>query len=463
MGTNLARLRRGLWILIVVFVASWLTSCSFHPALGPLVSCSDFEGVPIAPLTAQSSQVVFEQVGTVIAIHGSGSAKVDPGNGHIEVRVEQSQTIPLYANQAAVFLNGWRENYPGDDHYVSLLGTFLSKINFAFDPNTKTNILTWDAVGLLADGSFKQGMAWTYTFTVVAWNSVNLNAVVDQGGGPGGQYCTDPNSPFVDNYFYAQNKNTNTALSCFFSFIQNPAFANTRTVAVLPRGTGYVWNFFEDHHIRQVAYNLDHSEIFADHTRLYDKQGNDQTAAPLPDTASHADSGFVSWDPYAIFKDNDTRRDYIFAEVVSAMAGADVGVVQPPYAILPADNGSSLFNGCGSVGSNGVVSQDFVIEDIPFQFAIPMLTGWDLEYLCDDHNVKEIGIWIDHWSYQSPGPGAAGGTLRYTVNSILRDNDNNGFFSNHKITILGLKSISGGKAGAAPSQAGSKASKKKSS
>jgi hypothetical protein len=242
MGTYLARLRRGLWILIVVFVASWLTSCSFTPGSLPLVSCSDFEGVPIAPLTAQSSQVVFEQVGTVIAIHGSGSAKVDPGNGHIEVRVEQSQTIPLYANQAAVFLNGWRENYPGDDHYVSLLGTFLSKINFAFDPNTKTNILTWDAVGLLADESFKQGMAWTYTFTVVAWNSVNLNAVVDQGGGPGGQYCTDPNSPFVDNYFYAQNKNTNTALSCFFSFIQNPAFANTRTVAVLPRGTGYGWS-----------------------------------------------------------------------------------------------------------------------------------------------------------------------------------------------------------------------------
>jgi hypothetical protein len=213
-----------------------------------------------------------------------------------------------------------------------------------------------------------------------------------------------------------------------------------------------------------VAYNLDHSEIFAGHTR-YNKQGNDQAVAPLPDPpASHADSGFVSWDPYSIFKDNDTRRDYLFAEIASGMAGADVGVVQPPYAILPADDGPGFFSGCATVGSNGVVvSQDLVIEDIPFQFAIPMLTGWDLEYLCEDHNVKEIGIWIDHWSYQSPGPGAAGGTLRYTVNSILRDNGNNGFFSNHKITILGLKSISGGKAGAAPAPAGSKATKKKSS
>jgi hypothetical protein len=99
---------------------------------------------------------------------------------------------------------------------------------------------------------------------------------------------------------------------------------------------------------------------------------------------------------------------------------------------------------------------------ITFQFAIPMLTGWDLEYLCEDHNVKEIGIWIDHWSYQSPGPVASGGTLQYTVKSILRDSGNSGFFSKHKITILGLKSVSGGKAGAgpAPAKAGSKALKK---
>ena len=131
MGTYPARLRRGLWILIVAFVASRLTSCSFCPTFGQLFSCSDFDKLPIVPLTAQSSQVVFEQVGTVIAIHGSGSAKVDPGNGHTEVRVEQSQTIPLYANQAAVFLNGWRSNYPSDDHYVRMLGTFISKINFA--------------------------------------------------------------------------------------------------------------------------------------------------------------------------------------------------------------------------------------------------------------------------------------------------------------------------------------------
>lgn len=455
MGSYRARCRAALWVFATLLLALRLTSCSFHPAYSP-VSCSDFQNLPIAPITSQSSQVVFEQVGTVIAIHGSASAKVD--HGQAAIRVEQTQEIPLYATQAAVFLNGWRANYPGGDQHMLALSTLIGKIVFAFDSNTKTNSLTWDAIGVLTDHSFQQGMAWSYNYTIVAWNAVNLNAVVDQGGGPGGQYCA-PDGTYLDNYFYSLNSDTNTALSCFFSFIQNPAFSTVKTAAILPRGFGYLWTD-DDHHIRQVAYNLDHSEIFADHQRNYNKQ-NTLVPAPLPDTASHADSGFVSWDPYAIYKDNDTRRDYIFAELVSAMAGADVGVIQPPYAILPTDNGSSLFSGCGSVGSNGVLSQDFAIEDIPFQFAIPMLTGWDLQYLCDDHHVKEAGIWIDHWSYEPPGPGAAGGTLHYTVSSILRDNDNSGFASKHKISILGLRSVSGGKAGAPPAPASSKTPNKR--
>jgi hypothetical protein len=83
--------------------------------------------------------------------------------------------------------------------------------------------------------------------------------------------------------------------------------------------------------------------------------------------------------------------------------------------------------------------EEFVIENIPFQFAIPMLTGWDLQYACSDQHVKEIGIWIDRWKYEPPS-GGVGGRLRYTVGSVLRDDDNNPDYAhNHKITILGLK------------------------
>ena len=58
-------------------------------------------------------------------------------------------------------------------------------------------------------------------------------------------------------------------------------------------------------------------------------------APSLPTSASHVDSGFVSWETSTILKDNDDRRDQAFGEVVSGLAGTDVGVVQPPFSDLP--------------------------------------------------------------------------------------------------------------------------------
>jgi hypothetical protein len=53
-----------------------------------------------------------------------------------------------------------------------------------------------------------------------------------------------------------------------------------------------------------------------------------QMNAPVPQQGiSHVDSGLASWNTYAIYKDNDTRRDYSFVELVSAMGGNDVGVI----------------------------------------------------------------------------------------------------------------------------------------
>jgi hypothetical protein len=40
----------------------------------------------------------------------------------------------------------------------------------------------------------------------------------------------------------------------------------------------------------------------------------------------------------AIFKDNDTRRDYDFGEFVSGIGGRDVAVVELPFSILPRED-----------------------------------------------------------------------------------------------------------------------------
>jgi len=140
----------------------------------------------------------------------------------------------------------------------------------------------------------------------------------------------------------------------------------------------------------------------------------------------------VSWNTYAIFKDNDSRRDYSFGEMVSALGGNDVGVLQPPFSILPKEGESVEI-----VNVGGVKTKEFIIENIPFEFAIPVLTGWELGYVTDDQHVRDVGVWIDDVFYE-----LGVGRLRYKLSSILADNDKDPeHYFRHKVTVLGIRPV----------------------
>jgi hypothetical protein len=425
---------------IVILFAACLASCTER-------SCTHIEDIAPTPLTSQWTQPVIEDSPTFIAIHGGGNAILNFGEGGDPnlggariIRIEQSVPIPRWAHRATVMLNGWRLGYSGNDHHVLGLGSLIAKIRAAQDPVTREYTLSWDAWGLLVDNAGREGYSLEYTFTVIGWNESNLNADVDHG-----DLFIDPRTnaevyacldgkTILDNYIWSTNDNTTTALASFFSFIQNIALAGSKTVALLPRGFGFGFN--DDHHLLQMGYNLDHSEIFADSDRKYSKRYG-QMNAPVPQQGvSHVDSGFVSWNTNAIFQDNE-RKDYTFVELVSAIGGNDVGVIQPPFSILPSKGDTSWIPQCGTVtGNPPVVTEEITIENIPFQYAIPMLTGWNLEYFCHDQRVKEVGIWIDGWSYEG-----AGGKLHYTLSSTLRDNGNWPQIHSHRVTILGFRPV----------------------
>ena len=38
-------------------------------------------------------------------------------------------------------------------------------------------------------------------------------------------------------------------------------------------------------------------------------------------------------------------------------------------------------------------------DGLPYDVAIPVLTGWELSYGCDDAEVEEIGAWIGGFAY----------------------------------------------------------------
>lgn len=416
-----------------VLISILLVSCS--PCVTYTNMCDLIGGTPEATVVSSNRNVFLEDPGTIIAYHGFSCAESNKRGTEDLLKIEESLEIPSYASEATVFLNGWRMNYLSGDHHVAGLGTMISNIRL------EGKTLKWQAAGVLSDDNFDDGYRWCYHYTVVAWNPSNLDLVVDHKDG-----SCDSRNPGETNFFITDNKGTNTALSSFPSFLFNPDFASGKTVAILPRGFGFKWSADcdTDHHLLQIGFNLDHGEIFVENLKEYKKGFLELTPLPVPqpppsNTVNQVNSGFVSWDTYAIFKDNDARRGYGFGEMASGLGGKDVGVIQPPFSILPHED-VGFFGACLSE-SAGEITEDVVIENVPYEYAIPMLTGWNLGYGCDDEHVTEVGTWLDEIHYDK-APGAPTGTLRYKVSSILRDKDGSpGHWYSHKVTILGFKPV----------------------
>lgn len=175
---------------------------------------------------------------------------------------------------------------------------------------------------------------------------------------------------------------------------------------------------------QQVAYNLDYSENFI----AFDKRYGQDT--PNLGGADQAAPTFRSWETKTVLKDNALTRDYVMAEAVSVISSLRGGLVQPPFSVVPVEDRAN----CVSLGDPS--SETRTIEWLPFDVAVPMLTGWDLSYFCNDQHVEEIGVWIDGFQY---APSGRRGTLEYTIRSILRDDDGgDGNVFRHRVSVLGF-------------------------
>jgi hypothetical protein len=420
---------QALMVLLIYYVT---VHCSFAPNSATNY-CAMLDQAPLTALTSSSdpnTEKRFEDPGIIAVYHGFGCAKSDKSGTQDIIKVEQSRDIAGYAN-ATVFLNGWHLTYRGSNQNVAGLATLIRNIQLTRATRLSKGTLKWQAEGLLSDDNFDNPYNWCYQWTVIAWNPANIDLIVDQKDGD----CTSHNPSDV-NFFFAGNKGTTTALSSFPTILQNTDFDNKKTVTIIPRGFGFKWDLGDslaDHHLLQIGYNLEHSEIFNEKGKHYYKGFRGTTTSTL--NFSFVDSGYVSWETFAIFKDNDARRYYEFGEMVSELGGNDLGVIQPPFSILPIED-QPYTTTC--LPGKGIETAEYEIQNIPYQYAIPVLSGWELEYGCSDQKVKEIGIWIDNMDYDPANPG----TLHYTLSSILRDDDSDPYFlSTHKVNVLGIKPL----------------------
>ncbi|MEO8446423.1 MAG: CARDB domain-containing protein [bacterium] len=427
---------RSLLILSVVMLPIFIfDSCSFCVSGGDTF-CKLFSETPISEITdSVNTQVLYSQ-DSIVVYDGSGCGKSDKPDTEDMVRLEGSKQFPLFVTDATIFLNGWQLDYLSSDHNVGGLGVAIKNIRLEDSPDRSgTKTLKWEVTGLLSDKNFDDGYNMCYNYTIIAWSNKTMNLTADHDDG-----SCDTTDPVNSNFFTGSSKNFKTSLSSFKTFLKNPEFASSREVAILPRGFGLAFSGCDvDHRLLQMAYNIDHSEKFIKN-KFY-RKGSKDYKPEFNEDAFFADSDFVSWETQVIFKDN-SQRTYEFGELVSGLGGSDIGIIDPPYTILPNDNDCD-----GGVGQTS--PEEFVVKNIPYAYAVPVLTGWELGYNCDDENIKRVGIKIENWSY-TRDPLTGLGTLRYKINSDLFDkNADNSNYRSQNVTILGFKPVAGVKLGVA--------------
>ncbi len=336
-------------------------------------------------LSGQSSKPVtlMEDPGVLRIVYGGDGGTSQRQGQQDEVVISGKLNAPSWANQATVYLSGWSGEYiEGDEHFADIK-VVIKDIAFS------GGVLEWKAFGLLADDNFDNPYRLSYCYIALFWNDGKLDAKPYDGNG---SYNTATGA-CTGNLNFAEQKSNSRPMLVLNSYIYNKAFASAKEVAVLPRGFNLAFLPYgkTDHHLMQIAINFDHAE------KIIGSYSYGHLPAPsLPVNASQVGLGYVSWQTQAILKDDDDSRDFRFWEHFSALAGDDVGVVQAPFSIVPYLHVSV---GCVS-HAGGVETESYTVKNIPYEYAVPVLTGWNIEADCPtDMDVLKLGVWVHDIQY----------------------------------------------------------------
>jgi hypothetical protein len=307
--------------------------------------------------------------------------------------------IPSGYNTGTVFLNGWKFVYGNGDHHVQGLGTAI--FNIAQVQNGEQQELHWEVVGVLSDDNGDDPYDWCYTYTLLFWhrNQFDWQLIPPQVAALPVDSDADPDIlTFVhETVSDPGNDTARRELSGAVTVYAPP-------LAVLPRGFGLGWTE-TDHHVLQVGFDLGTPTLNGD---------------------------TISWTSSTLLKDNSDRHDYRGSEIVSVLGGPSIQMWHPDTVYRCEDDlcgepvpntvpltplkGYDDVDGC--VGGGPVTRQEhFMIVNVPFQYAVPVLTGWELTYDCQsDHHVEKIGVRITDFHYDRRWR-----TLSYTIESTLGD------------------------------------------
>jgi|GEM_PF-2901183 len=348
-------------------------------------------------------KTVFEDEGRFILIEGSQCIQRD--NGAETATILQWVEMPSYVDSGTVVLNGWDLRYLHSDREVNSMRADITHSKLV--KNAGSALLMFEVQGKLDDQNRNDAYEFCVFYTGFGYRSVWFDATIESDYS-GLEVAT------------LQNKHQGAVAT-----LENTGYKGTLkgndAIAIIPRGFDFQfddtfecelrfppckWGDRADYRLLQAAYSLS------------------QTGTSLNQ------DGSPHWATQTIFKDNNTRTHRIKTRT-ALIRGSSVKL-RPDFLALNPRAGKT--NTCRKNTDGVVRTQTFRINDLPYNYAIPMLTGWDLSYECENQRVQRAGIWIHDIRFD---PNSS--SMEYKVSSILRDQDGApSFNAAHRITVLGL-------------------------
>ncbi len=396
-------------IFLTVIILILFSACATKsPDRDPFPTNQSQIKTPFEQLSfGKTRKTAFEDEGKFFMVEGSECIQRDKGPESATMLLFVD--MPNYVDSGTVILNGWDLRYLHSDHEVRSLRADITHSKLVTGGGGAP-ILVFEVEGELSDQNWDDAYEFCVYYTGIGYNAELFDARVE------GDYSG------IDTW--ALQTDDEGAVSTLESIWTEGTLRGSDSVAVIPRGFNFQFdNEFEcefrfppcqwedpsDHHIRQVAYSL--FQI---------------GATPNPDGNAH-------WVTQTIFKDNSTRTHWIKTRA-ALIGGSSVKLHTDLLALNPLSGKANI---CRN-GTEGMVRTETVrIDDLPYDYAVPMLTGWDLNYECGNQHVQRAGIWI-HDIHFDP----TANSLEYQVSSILRDKDGApGFNAAHRVTVLGLNRL----------------------
>ncbi|MGR9046224.1 MAG: hypothetical protein ACU83N_13075 [Gammaproteobacteria bacterium] len=399
------KLEKLLITLILVTLSACVTRPSDRDSFEP---STQSEATPSSDLFFEATRrTAFEDDGKFVMVEGSECIRRDHGPGSATMLVIVD--MPNYVDRGTALLNGWDLRYLHGDHEVRQLRADIIHSKLVTGGGSPPR-LVFEVQGELSDQNWDDDYEFCAHFTGIGFNSTWFDARIE------GDYDG------ID--AWALQTEDEGAVTTLESLWTEGTLKGSDSIAVIPRGFNFQydnefeceWRIFPckwedpaDHHLLQVAYSLYQTG-----------------ATPNPDGNPH-------WVTQTIFKDNSVRAHWVETRA-SLIGGRSVVLRTDPLPLNPRSGGADI---CRN-NQDGVVHTETVrVYDLPFDYAVPMLTGWDLSYECDDQHVQRAGVWLHDIRFDPDSNG-----MEYKISSILRDkNGAPSFNTAHRITVLGLNRL----------------------